>query len=211
MNIGSLSEMERRLSGSQKLLVRGLGVLLLTTLLGWTTGQVGNSQLIDQYRAVAEERDHLRGELETVQLELDRASRVLDLSTRYGVPADLTAMIYDISLRQGIEPEMAFRLVRLESGFNPRAVSSAGALGLTQVMLATARFYEPEISAADLLDPAVNLRIGFKYLSDLLERYDDDTEMALLAYNRGPVRLAELLYQGRDPRNGYASTIMSGY
>ena len=62
-----------------------------------------------------------------------------------------------------------------------------------------------------LFYPATNLEIGFRYLAGLIVRYGGDPEMALLAYNRGPARVEQLLVAGRDPRNGYASHILDGY
>ena len=58
----------------------------------------------------------------------------MQYSTKYGITAGLAGSVFDASLREGIDPELAFRLVRLESEFNPRAVSKVGALGLTQLM-----------------------------------------------------------------------------
>jgi soluble lytic murein transglycosylase-like protein len=119
-------------------------------------------------------------------------------------------LIYRTALREGIDPDLAFRVVRVESGFKATATSSAGALGLAQVQLPTARFYDAHITAEQLYDPATNLSIGFRYLRDLIEVYGD-VKHALLAYNRGPSRLKKLLDEGRDPQNGYASRIMEGY
>ncbi len=72
-----------------------------------------------------------------------------------------------------------------------------------------------EGTVRQLYDRNTNLRIGFRYLRDLLERYEGSPEaklrLALLAYNRGPGRVQELLDAGRDPQNGYATVIMKGY
>jgi soluble lytic murein transglycosylase-like protein len=99
----------------------------------------------------------------------------------------------------------------VESRFDPRARSSAGAIGLTQILPSTARVYEPGLSTEQLYDRGTNLRLGFRYLRDLLERYDNDLEHALLAYNRGPAKVQELLKAGMDPRNGYSRSVMKGY
>jgi soluble lytic murein transglycosylase-like protein len=155
--------------------------------------------------------DPVTGETELARLELHRTQALAAFGTQYRLPPDLTELIYDIAVQEGIDPDLAFRLVRVESGFNPRALSSVGAIGLAQVMVATARFYERGITAEGLYAPATNLRIGFRYLYDLLETYDGDLELALLAYNRGPGRVNELLGAGRDPRNGYSDKLTNGY
>ncbi len=150
------------------------------------------------------------GDREIARLELGREAGIEEYSNRYRITADLAELIYETSLRQGLDPELAFRLVQMESQFHPRTRSHADAVGLAQVQLATAKFYDPEVTLSELYDPGTNLRIGLRFLRDLIRTYDD-VELALLAYNWGPSRLAELLSEGRDPRNGYASSIMEGY
>ena len=105
-------------------------------------------------------------------------------------------------------PSLAFRLVQVESRFKHNAVSSASAIGYTQLMLATARFYDRDITREELFDRDTNLRIGFRYLHDLLEMFDGDMHLALLAYNRGPARVEEILAAGGDPGNGYATAVL---
>jgi soluble lytic murein transglycosylase-like protein len=95
--------------------------------------------------------------------------------------------------------------------FRTRAVSRAGALGLTQLMLGTAREFEPTVTREQLLDADVNLRIGFKYLRGLIREYKGDLKLALLVYNRGPVAVQKSLSMGRSPANGYESLITKGY
>src|SRR2546430_1401180 len=94
---------------------------------------------------------------------------------------------------------------------NPGAKSREGARGLTQVLPSTARLYEPGLTTIQLYERDTNLRLGFRYLHDLLERYSGRLDLALLAYNRGPGRVTELLNSGRNPENGYAATLMKGY
>ena len=212
----------RRLSATQHLMLRGMGVLVVVLLIGsamggWSRRAIASDQWDpsetisgwSEWRILRHSLDSASGELELARLRLERADDVLRLSSRYRLPADSAALIYDAALQAGIDPELAFRLVRVESEFNPQARSSMGAIGLAQVQLATARIYEPEITLEQLFEPAVNLRIGFGYLRDLIEYYGD-LRVALLAYNRGPTRVTELMGEGRDPRNGYASSIMDG-
>jgi soluble lytic murein transglycosylase-like protein len=75
----------------------------------------------------------------------------------------------------------------------------------------TARFFDPDLANEDLFDAEINLRIGFRYLRGLMDRYEGDLSLALLAYNRGPTRLQTLIDGGLDPRNGYASSVLEGY
>jgi len=218
-----LAESWQRLSATQRLTLHGAGLLTALVALGALIGTwapkalaapddpgTAGAAIRSQFRFLRQSLDTTAGELELTRLELQRADAVMRHSADYQIPADLAALIYDTALREGVDPELAFRLVDLESRFNPRARSPVGALGLTQLALSTARIYEPTVTAAELLDPTTNLRIGFRFLRDLLDTYDE-VRLALLAYNRGPTRLKQLLAEGRDPANGYAKRIMSGY
>jgi len=83
-----------------------------------------------------------------------------------------------------------------------------GAIGLTQLMPATARWLKKDVTIRDLRNPQTNLSIGFKYLSDLLDKYDGDKELALLAYNRGPGTVDRVLKRGGNPDNGYPDMVL---
>jgi soluble lytic murein transglycosylase-like protein len=67
------------------------------------------------------------------------------------------------------------------------------------------------VTEKELFQRDVNLRIGFRFLSDLLERFDRDTHLALLAYNRGPTKVTQILARGGDPANGYSAAVLQGY
>jgi soluble lytic murein transglycosylase len=89
-------------------------------------------------------------------------------------------------------------LVRQESVFAADAKSHAGALGLTQLMPATAKGLVRSVlrvryRRAFLYDPGVNARLGAAYLKSLFERFDGNSVFALAAYNGGPTRMARLL------------------
>lgn len=80
-----------------------------------------------------------------------------------------------------IQAALVRAVIVVESGFNPRAVSKKGAIGLMQLQPATARRY----GVKNIYDPEQNVRAGAHYLSDLLARYDSNLELALAAYNAG--------------------------
>jgi hypothetical protein len=136
----------------------------------------------------------------------EKVQRYADL----GLDRELAATIYDIALENDIDPDVAFGLVRTESEFKPTARSHVGAIGLTQLMPATARWMRPGTTASDLHEPEVNVRIGFKYLRELIDKYDGNQRLALLAYNRGPGTVDRVLKRGGDPDNGYAEAVISG-
>jgi soluble lytic murein transglycosylase-like protein len=74
----------------------------------------------------------------------------------------------------------------------------------------TAFELDPSLRYADLFDRDTNLRLGFRYLRQMLDKYDGDLRLALLAYNRGPGTVDGILRAGGDPANGYARAVLSG-
>jgi soluble lytic murein transglycosylase-like protein len=125
----------------------------------------------------------------------------------YSVSSDLAETITEAALENGIDLDIAFGLVRAESSFRNTAISPVGAVGLTQLMPSTARWIQPGVSRSALRDPETNLKVGFKYLRYLLEKYEGDEDLALLAYNRGPGTVDRALRRGRNPDNGYADFV----
>src|SRR4030095_14294950 len=81
-----------------------------------------------------------------------------------------------------IRSDLVRAVVQVESGFNPYAVSPKGALGLMQLMPATAQ----QFGVRNPFDPLENVRAGVAYLRQLLDRYENDERLALAAYNAGP-------------------------
>lgn len=162
-------------------------------------------------KSLAVQLDSARGELELAHAQLDRANKVISYSSQYGIGAGLASTIVDVANAEGIDPDLAFRLVKLESDFNTHATSPVGALGLTQVMPSTARFYQKNVTAQKLYEPSVNLRIGFRYLRGLITEYHGDTKLALLVYNRGPAAVAKSRANGDNPSNGYDRILTRGY
>ncbi|MDB4914178.1 MAG: Lytic transglycosylase catalytic [Gemmatimonadetes bacterium] len=162
-------------------------------------------------RSLAAQLDSARGELELAHVQLDRANKVISYSTQYGIAASLAGNIVDVARAEGIDPDLAFRLVKLESDFNVNARSPVGAVGLTQVMPSTARFYDERMTVARLLHPTTNLRIGLHYLRDLVDEYHGDMRLALLVYNRGPAAVAKSRLNGDNPSNGYDRILTKGY
>lgn len=135
--------------------------------------------------------------------------RAETLAKRYGVARELAQKIVEMALAEGIDPELGFRMIRVESGFKPTARGPQGAAGLLQLMPSTARTVDRSVNTrAELLDPQTNLRIGFRYLRQMIERYDGDVRLGVLAYNRGEIAVDRALKTGRDPENGYSHKVL---
>lgn len=140
----------------------------------------------------------------------DRAAVVAAAAERYGIDQQLAQEIYDAAVDNAVDPQLAYGLVKTESSFRNRAVSHVGARGLTQVMPRTARWLRPGTRAEDLYDRKINLSLGFKYLNQLIDKYEGDVKLALTAYNRGPGTVDKVLKRGGDPDNGYAGKVLGG-
>lgn len=97
-------------------------------------------------------------------------------------PASLQSAIADASAKYGVPSNLIHAVIQQESGYNASAVSPAGAVGLMQLMPATAQQY----GAANAYDPVQNIDAGTHFLSDLLTRFQGNQTLAVAAYNAGP-------------------------
>jgi soluble lytic murein transglycosylase-like protein len=198
---------------AERILLRG-GVLLaaavgIGALGGWNKAVRAASDhanlpdvgfVARQMGSLNEQLEAAKGEAMVMKLQLERANAVMENSA-----------IYDIALSEGIDPSLGYQLVKIESQFNRKAKSNMQAYGYTQMQVPTARFYQPGIKEQDLYDRDTNLRLGFRFLNELLARFQYDVHLALLAYNRGPKRVDQILAQGGNPANGYSDAVLKGY
>lgn len=97
-------------------------------------------------------------------------------------PEHLKGMIEQAASSAGVDPALFESLVAAESSFDPNVTSRAGAMGLSQLMPATAR----GLGVSNPYDPEQNLMAGAKYLSQMLAKFGGDPKLALAAYNAGP-------------------------
>jgi soluble lytic murein transglycosylase-like protein len=95
--------------------------------------------------------------------------------------APLTETVDRIARQNQISPQLVHSVIRAESNYDPNAVSPKGALGLMQLIPATARRF----GVSDVFDPADNIQGGARYLKHLLDLYKGDEALALAAYNAG--------------------------
>ena len=100
------------------------------------------------------------------------------------------SLIEQSARARALDPSLIMAIIAVESAFEPGAMSTKGALGLMQIIPATAVRYgvverPGRTVAQQLFDPATNVRIGVRYLRDLLDLFNDDLPLALAAYNAG--------------------------
>jgi soluble lytic murein transglycosylase-like protein len=123
--------------------------------------------------------------------------------------AKYDAVISGAAKSAAIQSALVRAVIVVESGFNPRALSKKGAVGLMQLQPATAKRY----GVKDIYDPEQNVRAGAHYLRDLLKRFDSNLELALAAYNAGEEaveRYGRHIPPYRETMN-YVPSVMSVY
>jgi soluble lytic murein transglycosylase-like protein len=123
-------------------------------------------------------------------------------------PAQIQSLVADASSRNGVAPALVNAVVMAESAGNPSAISVAGAQGLMQLMPGTSA----SCGISNPFDPQQNVDCGSRYLRELLDRYNNNVELAVAAYNAGPGAVDQ--YHGVPPyaeTRAYVSRVLSAY
>ena len=121
---------------------------------------------------------------------------------------DLEIVIAKYARQCGVDQDLVRAVIRQESGFNPRAVSPKGAMGLMQLMPGTAAM----LGVSDAFDVEQNIAGGVKYLERCLNQFNQDVSLALAAYNAGPDNVVK--YQGCPPfpeTRQYVASVLKAY
>lgn len=119
------------------------------------------------------------------------------------------ALIVNMALKYDLEPSFIKAVIHVESAFDPFALSRAGAMGLMQLMPATAASYQLE---QNHFNPNLNIEAGVQHIKDLMERYNSDKTLILAAYNAGSGAVSK--YNGVPPyeeTQNYIKKVMKLY
>ena len=141
----------------------------------------------------------------TVQLEKNTQNKSTNTAKSR---TEIDNLIEEYSAKNGLDADFVKAVVRQESGFNPNAKSKCGAMGLMQLMPATAK----GLGVTNAFDAEQNIYGGTKYLKGLLDRFGNNKELALAAYNAGPNAVKK--YNGIPPyaeTQNYVKSIMKSY
>ena len=126
-----------------------------------------------------------------------------------GIKSKYDTLILKLSNQHGVEPALVKAVIHIESAFRPDVVSRAGAMGLMQLMPATAKNYNLE---NNFFEPKSNMNAGIAHLKYLMDRYGDNKTLSLAAYNAGEGAVAR--YKGIPPykeTQNYVSKVMKLY
>lgn len=142
------------------------------------------------------------------QIYSNTAAAVSSEKPEYTTKSKIKELISRVSQKHGVDEKLVNALVNQESGFNPAAKSKVGAMGLMQLMPATAK----GLGVTNPMDPEQNVEGGVKYLKSMLDKYNGNIILALAAYNAGPGAVDK--YDGVPPykeTQNYVKSILSSY
>lgn len=120
---------------------------------------------------------------------------------------DYSEYVYKYSEQNNIDPLLTFAIIKAESNFNRNIKSKSGAIGLMQLMESTAIEQAEEVNekivvTESLYNPEINIKIGTKYYAKLIKKYDNNTLLALAAYNAGIGNVDNWIKQGIIKEDG---------
>lgn len=177
---------------------------------------------LEKVKTLLEEQNKILKEelIDVLKNRQEQMEYILDLSMKFAFDPKITLLVDKYS-REYVDSHSKWKLIEthenmthwmlslitVESNGNTHAVSSKGALGLTQLMLNTAKMYEPEVTRNQLFDQETNVKIAFKHFSYLLNKYEGNLLEAFDAWNRGETRVDTLKKAGQFTGNGFARKI----
>ena len=121
-------------------------------------------------------------------------------------PLKYSEYVEKYSKQYNIDSYMTYAIIKAESNFKPDAKSSSEAIGLMQIMeptaVETAKKLKLDIQEENLYNPELNIQIGLKYFADLLEKYDGNYSLAIIAYNAGIGNVDKWIEEGTIKKDG---------
>ena len=135
-------------------------------------------------------------------------ANAIQANTQSAAKSQILNVVNQIADKYGVDDKLVQALIKQESGFNPKAKSKAGAMGLMQLMPSTAK----NLGVQDPYNIVQNVEGGVKYLKSMLDKYNGNVILALAAYNAGPGAVDK--YDGVPPykeTQNYVKNILANY
>lgn len=129
-------------------------------------------------------------------------TKIIDITMKRLYPLEYTETVYKYSKEYEVDPLLIFSVIKAESNFKSDGVSTSNAIGLMQLMEKTAEELADKlgINYTDetiLYNPDINIQLGTKYISELLEQYNGNYILAVAAYNAGPGNVSKWIQEGK--------------
>lgn len=173
--------------------------------------------LITLLTALKEQNKVTRNEQEkTLNRSVNTLNRMNFTSQKLGVSVDerIENAIAISAKKYGVDEKLVKAIIKIESNFDPKVVSLAGAKGLMQLMPENCR----DLGISDPFNIEQNIDGGVRHIKEYLDRYNGDMEMALMAYNGGPTRMINRgvrsmndIYKMPKETQNYVPKVMSYY
>ena len=133
--------------------------------------------------------------------------RIQDIVLKNIYPTKYSEYVYKYAKEYNVDPILVFAIIKAESNFNPNVVSQSNAIGLMQLMDATAEEIARKleinfVKEKSLYNPELNIRLGTKYFSNLMKEYNNNYLLALTAYNAGIGNVKRWIEQGIIKEDG---------
>lgn len=172
-----------------------------------------NHDLTENIRKVASNEGNLNNRVRRLKSDEEvRNSKLQEIVNNTPMEEHSAETLLEKSEKHDLDIYLLLGLIRVESVFDPTNVSSAGALGLMQLMPSTARNMASErgveYSEDRLFDPEYNIKLGTLYVNQLMETYDGDIHKALTAYNRGEGGLQSFINSRGTAESGFSRIVL---
>lgn len=197
--------------------------LIISTIFIYIMLEVRTESVLGKINNIHTKMTEINDKIENLQNDINRLQLTFNTNTNENIiylkimilnnqvdeklAKDISKYLYKYSKIYDRDPDLILALIKIESNFNPKVISNAGATGLTQIM----PFWK-EIFRTD--EDFTNVETSIKYCMQILALYEKQyqtIDMALIAYNRGNHQIETSLLQGVDPKNGYSAKIMDLY